>query len=276
MAKAPLHRSSGSVIAVRRADISREIVAHQRLLTALAAVQVSKARDVSDGPPCPSDRHEMDRQTSTKLGCPRTNDSAGRSTARSALLAEEQLAALPQFDRVHESTSSIASPQGASDVATSDVKKTRRRRSRRSKRANIPSPKVDDEALRHVTEVASVKNHSGASAVQDAGIKSGSTSQDVGIKSESQARNTDSNGVCHEDLQVALVSDEDHAIKTIRVENPPSRAEELLQLPVQSWESMLKDFKNEEVEQLCLVTELAAHSSTEDPDVAAKTQRELR
>ncbi|KAJ0389878.1 hypothetical protein P43SY_010690 [Pythium insidiosum] len=39
---------------------------------------------------------------------------------------------------------------------------------------------------------------------------------------------------------------------------------------------MLKDLKNEEVEQLCLVTELAAHSSTEDPDVAAKTQRELR
>ncbi|KAJ0393654.1 hypothetical protein ATCC90586_011262 [Pythium insidiosum] len=142
-------------------------------------------------------------------------------------------------------------------------------------RANIPSPKVVDKALRYVTEVASVKKHSGASAVQDAGSKSGSTRQDVGIKSESQARNTDSNGVCHEDLQAVFVSGEAHAT-TIRVEKPPSRAEELLQLPVQSWESMLKDLENEEVEPLCLVTELAAHSSTEDPDVAAKTQRELR
>ncbi|KAJ0393617.1 hypothetical protein ATCC90586_008137 [Pythium insidiosum] len=123
---------------------------------------------------------------------------------------------------------------------------------------------------------SSIKPSNEASAVQDAGSKSGSTSQDVGIKPESQARNTDSNGVCHEDLQVVLVSGEDHAIKTIRVENPPSRAEELLELPVQSWESMLKDLKNKEVEQLCLVTELAAHSSTDDPDVAVKTQRELR
>ncbi|KAJ0409702.1 hypothetical protein ATCC90586_007491 [Pythium insidiosum] len=156
------------------------------------AVQVSKAMEVSDGPPC-------------------------RSTARSALLDEEQLAALPQFGRVHESTSSIASPQG-----------------RRNKR------REED------TTTSQSSFEAGPPAVQDAGSKSGSTSQDVGIKSESQACNTDSNGVCHEDLKVVLVSGEDHAIKTISVENPPSRAEELLQLPVQSWESVLKDLKNKE------------------------------